>query len=208
MGVYDWAMKDDHLWWSPETNRLFGVDPANYVPTIGGFRALIHPANREGLWQRLNGCMTRRESFVHEFRVLRLDGSIRWVGNRAEFEYDAKGLPVRNYGVAIDITTQKAAETTLRENAQLFATLIGYAPGGYLVDGHFRIQSINSKALPVFAPVQPLIGRDFEEVMEILRGKETGARLSVIFQHTLTTGEQYISPPCSVMSCALPSRQG
>ena len=43
--------------------------------------------------------------------------------------------------------------------------------------------------------VQLLIGRDFQEVVEILWGPEVGGPILGVFRNTLETGERYISPP-------------
>ena len=106
----------------------------------------------------------------------------------------AEGLSVYFH----DISARKQAETVLRQNEALFSILIEQAPlGVYVVDAQFRLQQINSIAMPAFAHVRPLIGRDFSEVMEILWGPEVGAECARIFRHTLETGERYISPPFS-----------
>jgi len=95
-----------------------------------------------------------------------------------------------------DVTSSKRAELTLRQNAALFATLIEQAPMGvYVVDSQFRLQQVNAAALPVFSNIAPLIGRDFDEVMEIQWGPEVGRQCAAVFRHTLATGERYISPP-------------
>jgi PAS domain S-box-containing protein len=94
-----------------------------------------------------------------------------------------------------DVTARKEAQALLRQNEALFSGLIEQAPlGVYVVDGQFRLQQINPIAMPAFAGMQPLIGRDFSEVMEILWGPEVGAECVRIFRHTLETGERYISP--------------
>jgi PAS domain S-box-containing protein len=92
-------------------------------------------------------------------------------------------------------TERKRAESLLRQNEALFSALVEQAPNGvYVVDGQFRLQQINARALPTFAKVEPKIGRDFGEVMEVLWGAEVGAQLAGIFRHTLATGEPYRSP--------------
>ncbi|MES2920571.1 MAG: ATP-binding protein [Verrucomicrobiota bacterium] len=97
-----------------------------------------------------------------------------------------------------DITVRKQAEAALRQNAGLFTLLIAQAPTGvYVVDSQFRLQQINALAQPVFKHVNPLIGRDFCEVMNILWGPEVGGQCVDIFRHTLKTGERYISPSFS-----------
>jgi PAS domain S-box-containing protein len=142
------------------------------------------------------------------------EGSRRAVqtGQRVEFEefYPDpvnKWLECRCYpsaeGLTVyfhDVTTRKQAEALLRQNDALFSILIEQAPlGVYVVDGQFRLQQVNPIAMPAFAAVHPLIGRDFSEVMEILWGPQIGSECARIFRHTLETGERYISPPFSAL---------
>jgi len=94
-----------------------------------------------------------------------------------------------------DITKRKAAEAALRRNTALFSKIIEQAPGGvYVVDAQFRVAQMNAESLPFFASVQPLIGRDFDEVLEIVWGPEIGPQCASLFRHTLATGERYVSP--------------
>ena len=59
--------------------------------------------------------IARRQPFVHEYRCLRPDGRIAWIGHRGQAEYDAGGRPVRSFGVSLDITERKLAEQALQE---------------------------------------------------------------------------------------------
>lgn len=52
--------------------------------------------------------------------------------------------------------------------AQLQAIVDGAPLAVYLIDGNFRIRSVNPTALPVFGGIPGLIGRDFDEVMHQL----------------------------------------
>ena len=86
----------------------------------------------------------------------------------------------------------------LRRAEGLFSALVEHSPTGmYVVDDQFRIQQVNARALPIFAAIHPLIGRDFSEVVQILWGLELGGQIADIFRHTLETGERYVSPPFS-----------
>jgi PAS domain S-box-containing protein len=87
------------------------------------------------------------------------------------------------------------ADSLLRQNEALFAALIEEAPVGvYVVNAQFRIQQINTRALPAFEKVEPKMDRTLTEVMHIQWGKEAGDELAAIFRHTLDTGEPYVSP--------------
>lgn len=108
---------------------------------------------------------------------------------------DSHGDIIGHLSVVRDITERHHAEGALRRNEALFSTIIEQAPGGvYVVDAQFRLANVNAESRPYFAAVQPLIGRDFDEAMEILWGPEIGPQLASVFRHTLATGERYVSP--------------
>jgi PAS domain S-box-containing protein len=124
------------------------------------------------------------------------DGRDMYVDSSITALHDSHGESIGFIAVIRDITERRRLEESLREQAELFSTLIEQAPmGTYVVDARLRIQQVNAQALPVFASIQPLIGRDFREVIQILWGPELGDQIAHIFRHTLETGERYISPP-------------
>ena len=138
---------------------------------------------------RDNGCWRGEE--LHVTR----NGEVICVESSVTRLHTGRGARPGLLAVIRDITERKEAEAALLQNAALFAKVVEQAPGGvYVVDGQFRMHQINAKALPVFASVHPLIGRDFDEVLETVWGPEFGPEIGGIFRHTLTTGEQYISP--------------
>lgn len=108
---------------------------------------------------------------------------------------DHAGTIVGATTVVQNITSEKAAEQVLRRNAATFATLVEKSPLGiYSVDSQFRIRHVSAGAMPAFRNVQPLIGRDFAEVMHILWPDAFANEAIKIFRHTLETGEPYLSP--------------
>jgi len=115
MGAYDLNIKDDVLWWSPETYALFGVDPEHFVPSRESVLALIHPDDREAFSRLRAQAIEQRRPFVHEFRIRRVDGTQVWLGHRGQAEYDAEGHPLRSFGVTMDITERKQVEEMLRD---------------------------------------------------------------------------------------------
>ncbi len=108
---------------------------------------------------------------------------------------DSHGDVIGHLSVVRDITKRHQAAVALRRNEALFSTIIEQAPGGvYVVDAQFRVAAMNAETRPYFAAVQPLIGRDFDEALEIVWGREIGSQIASIFRHTLATGERYVSP--------------
>lgn len=103
-----------------------------------------------------------------------------------------EGQVTGGINMLLDITERKRAEEAVLRNEALFSTIINQSPGGvYVVDDLFRVYQASVQARSVFAAAEPVIGRDFAEVMRILWGAETGEDLAEVFRHTLATGEPY-----------------
>lgn len=94
-----------------------------------------------------------------------------------------------------DVSARKQAQDILLRNKALFSGLIERAPVGiYVVDASFKIQQVNRTALPAFQKAQPLLGRDFSEIVHMLWPKRIADHVEKQFRHTLKTGEPYQSP--------------
>ena len=114
MGVYDWNLVEDTLWWSPETYLVFGVAAGSFTPSRDAFSALVHPDDRELLWQTFDDAVAQRRSFRHEYRILVPDGTVRWVAGQAETQRDVEGRSLRHFGVVMDVTERKHAESQMK----------------------------------------------------------------------------------------------
>ena len=118
MGAFDLSIDDAVLWWSPETYRLFGVSPDEFVPTPVGILSLLHPDDREPFLRARADAIARKQPWRHELRLKRPDGSEIWIGYRGESEYDSQGRPVRSFGIVMDITDRKQVEQILRDSGR------------------------------------------------------------------------------------------
>jgi PAS domain S-box-containing protein len=100
------------------------------------------------------------------------------------------------WGTNRDITQRKRAEEALRRNEQMFSTLVDAAPFGvYFIDSEFRLRTINKGSEAVFSGIDPLLGRDFAEVLRIIWHEPFATEAIEQFRHTLRTGESFLSPP-------------
>ena len=107
--------------------------------------------------------------------------------------YDENGRDVIQCNIR-DISARKQAADVLRRSEALFSSLIGQVPMGvYLLDARFCLQSANPVASLVFAKINPLIGRDFSEIVHLLWPKRIANGIEAQFRHTLKTGEPYLS---------------
>ena len=161
-----------------------------------GWATAVHPEDAQPTIDAWDRAVAETRMFVFEHRLRRRDGAWRLCSIRAVPAFDDDGTIREWVGVHTDITEERQAQKALGEREALFSTIIEQAPGGvYVIDDEFRVVEINALARPTFAAAEPVIGRDFAEVMRILWGPELGVDLAAIFRHTLQTGERYISPP-------------
>ena len=108
------------LYLSPVYERMSGrsvearCQDTDYEP----FLKTIHPEDRE----RMEQIMERAEGkeFDIEFRIVRADGSVRWIRDRGFPIRDQSGQVYRIAGIANDITERKLAEEALRESEERF----------------------------------------------------------------------------------------
>lgn len=119
LGVYEWNLQTQVLWWSPETFLLFGLNGSTFEPTFETFRSLVHPDDWDELWNKTQTSIDQREIFAHEYRIIRPDGTIRWVYNRSKIELDQEGEPLLITGVAGDVSDAKEIEQALARQQSL-----------------------------------------------------------------------------------------
>lgn len=113
LGVWEWDLKTDTVFWSEEAFAIVGVDPHQSGSSLADFQRLVHPDDRDALWAKVSASLAvGGPAFDHEFRCVRPDGSVRWLLDQGQVSRDANGLATRMTGVVADITDRKYAEST------------------------------------------------------------------------------------------------
>lgn len=111
---YDLDVSTGILRPSRRLNALYGHQPEAEV-ALETLRAQYHPDDRPQLASILTDAQRTGEGqFQREFRIVRPDGTCRWVLSRGLVMFGPDGRVERVRGAAIDITERKAAEAALR----------------------------------------------------------------------------------------------
>lgn len=101
---------------------LLGL-PLDAALTFGSLVRVMHPDDQSllGLWPRT---LASGQAIDCEYRVVRGDGTVRWVRNKAEVVLDAEGRPVRALGVVSDITARQEARQMAAMGQERYQALV------------------------------------------------------------------------------------
>ncbi|MFB3922202.1 MAG: PAS domain S-box protein [Terriglobia bacterium] len=113
LGNWESDLVTDRLQWSDEVYRIFGVNKGEVEGTNTGFFKFVHTDDREPVQKASAAAQAGTNSFDLEHRIVRPDGAVLFVHERAEVIRDKAGKPVRMIGTVQDITDRKQAEAEL-----------------------------------------------------------------------------------------------
>ncbi len=115
----DWTME----WLSDEIEAICGYPAADFIGSaVRTFTSIEHPEDREYVARSVMDSLATGRPFALEYRILRRDGSVRWVLERGKTQESGDGRRWLD-GVIFDITGRRAAEQALRERAVIEAQL-------------------------------------------------------------------------------------
>ena len=112
--------------------------------------------------------------------------------DRPRFDAPTVGEPLVPFTFDAIHASRESDEALRFHQDEVFSALIENAPFGvYVVDSHFRLRAINKGAEAVFRGVDPLLGRDFGEILRVIWPEASAAETIAAFTHTLATGEPH-----------------
>ncbi len=94
---------------SPAFETIWGRTAASLYADPLSWVDMVHPDDRERVFDTFTRYSGSKESWEAEFRIVRPDGSIRWIRNRGFAVLDEDGEPKRMAGIAEDITDRRRA---------------------------------------------------------------------------------------------------
>lgn len=168
IGTWDWDLRSGHDVWSDVTKEIFGV-PETTDEVV--FMDFVHPHDRAAVERAVQDCINRGTPYNIEHRIVRPDGSVRWVAERGNVIRDEQGAPVRMLGLSMDITDRKLAELALAEEKERLAvTLRSIGDGVITTDVQGRVTLMNKVAEQLTGWSQAeAVGKPVEEVFHVCR---------------------------------------
>jgi PAS domain S-box-containing protein len=114
-GMAAWEWTPEASYWTPALFDLLGLT-GEQTPSSELFFSLVHPDDLAMLQQDWQLAVDGADAYQSEFRIIRPDGSVRWVMGIGEVQRDATGQVVQIFGMNWDATEDHLRELALLES--------------------------------------------------------------------------------------------
>ncbi|HET7482460.1 MAG TPA: ATP-binding protein, partial [Actinomycetota bacterium] len=172
IGSWSWNVATGAVEASEELRTIFDVEEG---ASFDDYVARIHDNDRDEVVENLQHSIDNRDPFHAEMRIVRRDGSTRYLSSSGRVHLDAEGNVTQVFGTAQDVTERMTLENQLLHARKMEA--VGQLAGGIAHDfnnllavvmnyGHFTVEQL--------ADDHPAR----QDVQEIIRAAERGASLT------------------------------
>jgi PAS domain S-box-containing protein len=169
-----------YRYFSPVVARITGQPPEYFLAGVERWKGIVHPYDKVR-WERVQARLRSGKPCKAEYRVVWLDGTVRWVRDSVVVSTDPGGRTLRLDGVLTDVSDAKQAE---EERERLFVLSLDLlCIAGF--DGYFkRLNPAWEKALGW--TVEELMARPYVEFVHERDREATQAEAAKLAQGTVT----------------------
>lgn len=180
VGNWVWHVGSDAIIWSDEIFRIFAIQRSQQAIRYEDFVAHVHPDDRERLKLAVEQALQNNDKYDIQHRIIRPDGEVRIVHERAVVTTDDDGEAVEMHGTVQDITERVRMESIVAHAEKMHSVgglAVGMAhelnsPLGGVLEGLQNIQRRLSSELAKNREVAEELGLDLDSLDEYMRRRE------------------------------------
>jgi PAS domain S-box-containing protein len=128
LGHWSYQEAQQVVYWSDEMQLIFNRCPSLSDLAEDGYYRFVHPEDQAMTRQSIEKSLLTREPFAFEHRILRPDGSVRWVLLQGKISQSPEGALERMSGTCLDITERKEAQLALEAEKYFIEKLTDASP--------------------------------------------------------------------------------
>jgi len=153
--TYGWEFwidqNDNILYCSPSCERITGYKSEEFLQDPGLLLRIVHPDDLTGFH-----CHKHMEEMAKEgnheiqYRIVRMDGSIRWIDHVCQPIFNNSGIFIGTRGSNRDITGRKKMEQLLKTNTQKYKLLSENITDGIFICREGNFEYVNKAMSRIF----------------------------------------------------------
>ncbi len=161
VGLWEWDLATNRQNWNAELKIIFGLPPEATGLTTETLIAAIHPEDVVETERIFRTALEQGLEYEHTYRIVRPDGSERWITARGRGYYDEMGNPLHMCGFAVDVTEDRQTEEALRESEERFRNSFRSAAIGK------ALVALDGRWLQVNQALCDLLGYDETQLLQL-----------------------------------------
>jgi len=155
----DWTME----FVSAGCSELTGYAPEDLVGNRQkSYGDLIHPEDRESMWQSVQAALRERRPFQFNYRITTASGAMKWVWEQGQGVFSPEGTLLALEGFIIDVTERERARDALVQSEARYRAVVEQA-----TEGIFLCDAATGEVLESNTAFRQLLGYTAEELRGI-----------------------------------------
>ncbi len=152
---------------SPAYESIWGRSVSRLYDRYEEWLDSVYPDDREAAAAAFNRLFTADGGAANEYRIIRPDGTVRWISDRGFPIRDDTGKVIRVAGIAEDITDRKTGEAENRKRQKLVESVLYHAPDAIVtLDDRHRVVSWNPGAERMFGyTLEEVLGKNLDDLV-------------------------------------------
>ncbi len=123
--VLDWDFRDNSFYISPCWKEMLGFNDKELPNNILTWKERVHRDDRKSVFSSLKEHLaSQKRYYENTHRLKHKDGHWIWILGTSQVQYDKEGKAIRMIGTHTDITAEKEAEETAREQHKYLQSII------------------------------------------------------------------------------------
>lgn len=124
VGFWSLEFSNDTLYWSDEIYEIFEISPQKFKPSYEKFLDTIHPEDRKIVNESFTNSLQTKKDYAITHRLLMNDGTIKWVKEECQTDFDKNGNPLVSIGIVTDTTKEVEYLHAIEKSENMLNTVL------------------------------------------------------------------------------------
>ena len=128
LGHWELDIVNNKLDWSDEIFRIFDLEPQQFEATYEALLKNIHPDDREIVNKAYKESLINKTPYDITHRLKLKDGTIKFVREKCNTQFDENDKPIRSLGTVQDITELVLKDDALKRSEEKYRKIFAVSP--------------------------------------------------------------------------------